>query len=74
MTFEKSFFTDTIKSWGCGGQGGVWGVYLGPVPNMKKIVNKTIDTNLSGDFRKHTQTEEVDGNLKNPLQIKTRTT
>lgn len=56
------------------GQGGVWGVYLGPVPNMKKFVNKTIDTNLSGDFRKHTQTEEVDGNLKNPLQIKARTT
>lgn len=57
------------------GQGGVWGAYLGPVPNMeKKFVNKTIDTNLSEDFRKHTQTEEVDGNLKNPLQIKARTT
>ena len=40
----------------------------------KKFVNKTIDTNLSEDFRKHTQTEEVDGNLKNPLQIKAKTT
>ena len=52
----------------CGGY--TWGRFQ----IWKKFVNKTIDTNLSGDFRKHTQTEEVDGNLKNPLQIKARTT
>ena len=57
------------------GQGGVWGVYLGAVTiRRQKFVNKTIDTNLSEDFRKHIQAEEVDGNLTNPLQIKAGTT
>ena len=47
---------------------------LGAGSKYEKICKQNIDTNLSGDFRKHTQTEEVDGNLKNPLQIKARTT